>query len=199
MEKILSNPDTDKDTQPDSSGGNDVSKKLEAIAAESPLELKVEGRRHNLYAMRPGPILPGLRFALKRGRSDLHIWEMGLDDTELQQRGIGSLMMAAAVQHSLEIAPNLSTISKNQGNLAFIKTLGKVAGVDSLSFTRDGTAYGRDGELSAEKAWENHNPEERFVVGNILAFIDTDRISTIDIPVQLDRLAETGRTGLWTD
>ncbi len=156
----------------------------------------IEGSLLGLHALCPGPIAPGLHYKLERGSTDLYILEMDLGDPELEGKGIGALIIAAALQDGLRKRPELATVSRSSGNLPFVKTLSKVVGIDKMNFRVDGEAYGDgEGQPPAESAWEGRTVED-FSARDIRAVIGAGRLARIDIPAHLRQLSETGHTGL---
>lgn len=179
---------------------SDIHQKLAAIA-EDPFRPRL-GHNPNdhllgLYNLYPGPIRPGLRYMHEPESDELSIMDIDLGDRDLEGRGIGTLLVAAAVQDGLKRDPNLWTITRSSGSLPFVKAVGKVVGLHNLRLEVDGIAYGVTPDLPAEAAWENHPRDEEFPARNITGIIDMQRLSGLDIPSQLQRLTETGRVGLW--
>lgn len=156
----------------------------------------IEGGLLGKHALCPSPIAPGLHYKIEPDSTDLYILEMDLGDTQLEGRGIGALMIAAAVQDGLRKRPELQTVSRSSGNLPFVKTLSKVVGVDSMDFHVEGEAYGSGEErLPVPTAWAARSIDD-FSARDIRAVIDAERVAKIDIPGHLRQLSETGHTGL---
>lgn len=156
----------------------------------------IEGGLLGLHALCPGPIAPGLHYKLEPDSVDLYILEMDLGDTQLEGRGIGALMIAAAVQDGLRKHPRLETVSRSSGNLPFVKTLSKVVGAGNMNFHVEGDIYGSGkGQLPAESAWTTRTFDD-FSARDIRAVIDVEKVTEIDIPAHLHQLSETGHTGL---
>lgn len=126
----------------------------------------------------------GLSFYVAEGSKDLTLWDIDLGNRALYGHGIGARLLQRAVQFSLHKNPDIQTVSRGEGNWALAKVIGKVLGGDEhVSFEKDGTVYGEQGDRPISTALVDHLPTEgqEYTVRNIVGSIDTAHLMSQEV------------------
>jgi hypothetical protein len=139
--------------------------------------MRRDQRAQEVYYLRPHPLRTGLRYQLVPRKNEMLILDMDLDDSALERRGIGALLLIKATQDTLKHRdPHLAAAVRGQGNAGLIGAMKKAFGTDSVAY-----------RIPEDR------PDGSDAVCDIRADIDPERIMAVDFAERLGQLATSGR------
>jgi hypothetical protein len=164
----------------DSDPAKSKAQKIREIKSTSRVRVKQVPGHHNMFRTHLAHT-KGATFVLEPEHQNIYLWDFDLGNRQLYGHGIGTRILQKVVDFGLKRNRDTATITRDIGNWAMVKTLGKVLGGDEyVKFELNGEHYGEGRDRPISAALEDFPPSleegEDYTVRNLIGSIDRSRL-----------------------